>query len=190
VPQDGTQPEEVSVKTLRRITTCLVVGLFSSTAYAGSQFGDWEAGVTDDRTMFYAFTLNDSGDVFGEWCSPSTGNCTWLVGMKTGCESDSSYPVLANADSGAAALSIRCAGKIVDTQLSRYQFESFKDIETLLKNAHKIGFAIPMQSDRFQVVRFSLNGCHSATAAMESAVAKAAKASNSGRVKDTRDTEL
>lgn len=169
-----------------RITVALL-GLISSVAYADSTYGDWQAGVTDDRTMMYAYTTNDSGNVFGEWCSVTTGNCTWMIGLTTGCEQESSYPVLANSDKVAAALDIKCGGKIEDTQLSRYQFTNFKSVEGLLKNAHRIGFALPMQGDQFRVVRFSLRGSSTATATMEGAVAKLAKP---GRTRDTRDTVL
>jgi hypothetical protein len=94
---------------------------------------DWQAGVTDDRSTMYALTTNDSGNVLGEWCSLSSGDCTWMLGLTTDCEQESSYPVLANTDTLAAPLTIKCGGKIEDSQLSRYQFSNFKDIAKLLK---------------------------------------------------------
>jgi hypothetical protein len=48
----------------------------------------------------------------------------------------------------------------------------YKSLEALLKGAHHIGFAFPMQSDQFKVVRFSLTGSTRAVGAMEAAIAK------------------
>jgi hypothetical protein len=176
---------EMQLKTIR--VAIPLLGLVSIVAEAQTTFGDWQAGVTDDRSMMYAFTTNDSGDVFGEWCSLSSGNCSWMVGLSTDCEQESSYPVLANTDTGAAPLNITCGGKIEDTKLSRYQFDNFKAVAAVLKNSHRIGIALPMQGDKFRVVRFSLKGCSSATGTMEDAVAKLVK---SPHAKDTRDTVL
>lgn len=178
--------KEIAVKTWRIALGLL--GLFSATVCgAESSFGDWQAGVTDDRSTMYAYTTNDSGDMFGEWCSVTTGNCTWMLGLTTACEQESSYPVLANTDTGAAPLNIKCGGKIEDSELSRYQFTSFKDVEKLLKGGHRVGIALPMQGDQFRVVRFSLKGSSAATSAMEAAVAKLARPQQK---KDTRDVVL
>jgi hypothetical protein len=149
-------------------------------------FDKWEAGISDDHQTFYAFTLNDSGSIFGEWCTVSTRICVWMVGMDSGCEGDSTYPVLANTDTGAAPLNIKCGGKLADTNLSRYQFQDYKSVEGLLKGSHMIGFAIPMKADQFKVVRFSLSGSERAISAMEAAVAKVVKPKSG----DTRNTTL
>lgn len=170
------------VRKIFSIALCAVMPF----AHGGTTFDDWEAGVTDDGKTFYAFTLNDSGSVFGEWCYASAGKCFWMIGMETGCETESSYPVLANTEALASPLSIKCGGKVTDTQLSRYQFEDYKSLEALLKGAHHIGFAFPMQSDQFKVVRFSLTGSTRAVGAMEAAIAKVLKPKG----KDTRDTVL
>ena len=165
----------------------IMAGLLSSIARADSTFGDWQAGVTDDRSMMFAYTANDSGNVFGEWCSVKSGDCTWMLGLSTSCEQESSYPVLANTDTTAAPLDIVCGGKIEDSNLSRYQFTNFQNVDKLLKKSRRLGIALPMQSDQFRVVRFSLKGCSEATATMESAVAKLSK---QRQEKNTRDVVL
>lgn len=138
-------------------------------AVASSDFvGDWTYGRTDDGATFYAFTTNESGSAFGEWCGLSTGKCLWMVGMNVSCdEHASTVPVLANTDSGAGAIMISCDGVLQNTNLYRYVFSSWKDVESLLTNSSRIGFAIPMQADQFRVVRFSLKGQSEAVGAME-----------------------
>jgi hypothetical protein len=157
---------------VNRLLTAVLVTLVPTIAL-GARYGDWEADATSDRTMFFAFTTNDSGAVFGEWCSVTSANCMWIVGMSASCDQDSSYPILANSDIGAQSLTINCGGKLADTALSRYQFMSYKGIEGVIRGAHRIGFAIPMKGDQFRVVRFSLAGEAAAVSRMKAAVAKA-----------------
>jgi hypothetical protein len=79
----------------------------------GADFGDWVADVSeDDGGTFYALTMNDSGAVFGKWCTLATGKCTWMVGMRARCEEDLTYPILANTDAGTQSLSISCGGMV------------------------------------------------------------------------------
>jgi hypothetical protein len=111
----------------------------------GATFGDWQTGVTTNGKTYYAYTQNDSSQVFGEWCSLDSGYCTWMIGMSVTCDTDSAYPLLANSDSGADSLSIKCGGTIEDTNLSRYSFTDFKSVTNLLKGAHVVGFALPMR---------------------------------------------
>lgn len=162
------------------------LALLCSTPAVSTDSGDWTYGRSDDRSSFYAFTTNDSGAVLGEWCSASSGKCLWMIGLSTGCEQNSSYPILANADKGAASVMISCSGKIPNTELSRYQFLGYKDIESVLKDSTRIGFAIPMQLDQFRVVRFSLVGESEAVTTMERMVIRVVKPTKP----DTQDTIL
>lgn len=156
---------------------------------ASAEIGDWTYGLSDNHASFYAFTTNNSGSVFGEWCSAATGKCTWMVGMNASCNEESSaYPILANTDGAAAPVSIICSGKLESTDLYRYQFSSWKDLEALLKEAGQIGFAIPLKAGQFRVVRFSLNGLRAAVSRMEN---QAAALQRSGAPKpSTEDTVL
>jgi hypothetical protein len=108
-----------------------------------------------------------------------------MIGMSNSCESDANYPILANTETASTPLTIQCGGKVGTTNLSRFAFQDWKSVEAEIKGAHRVGFAIPMQSDQFKVVRFSLDGCARATAAMEAALAKVFKPKD-----NTRDTVL
>jgi hypothetical protein len=63
---------------------------FQSSAAPGAD--TWGTGVTDDGAALYAATVNDSGNLLGQYCAPSSGNCVWLLGMGTGCKEGDSYP--------------------------------------------------------------------------------------------------
>ena len=172
--------------TVKGIATSSILLLLTSTCVLSAESGDWTYGRSDDQSMFYAFTTNDSGAILGEWCSAETGNCAWMIGTTTGCEHDSSYPVLANADQGSAPVTISCSGKIEGTELTRYLFTNFKDIENLVRKSQRIGFAMPMQEGQFKVVRFSLSGESNAVTSMEQLVSRHVKSSKPS----TKDTVL
>lgn len=154
---------------------------------SGANLGDWRTGVTTNGREFFAYTLNDGGQAFGEWCSVDSGSCTWMIGMSAGCDKNLAYPVLANSDVEAESLSMNCSGTIEDTDLSRYAFTDFKSVKTLLKDAHVVGFAVPMQSDQFRVVKFSLNGCSDAISAMEAGAMAAYQRRKNGATEARRD---
>jgi hypothetical protein len=154
-----------------------------------ANLGDWRTGVTTNGKEFFAYTQNDGGQAFGEWCSVDSGYCTWMIGMSAGCDKDLAYPVLANSDVEAESLSMNCSGTVEDTDLSRYAFTDFKSVKSLLKDAHVVGFAIPMQSDQFRIVKFSLNGCSDAIAAMEADATAAYQRRKNGAA-DARDVKM
>jgi hypothetical protein len=99
----------------------------------------------------YAATLNDSGNLLGQYCFTDKGSCVWMLGMKTACQSEQRYPILVNSDIGARTLEIYCGGQS-ETGHYRYLFASFDAIDNLVRGSSRIGFATPLQDDQFQVV--------------------------------------
>lgn len=174
----------------RSLFAALALCSIVATAHASTTFRDWVAGVTHDGASYYAATTNASGEVFGQWCSRHSGDCVWLIGMSVGCDRDSAYPVLANSGLGGESLTITCGGTIADTNLSRYSFSDFDSITKLVSGAGGVGFAIPMQSDQFRVVRFSLVGATQALNAMHAVAQDAEKDSRKSTSSDTRDETL
>ncbi len=157
----------------------LLPAFFALTLGAGSlaraeDFGKWTV-VTDDPTMMYAVVFNDSGALFGQYCYPEKGSCLWLISTSTSCEKDHKYPVLANSDGGAVPLTIQCQGSIgkgSDVKYA-YVFTDFDEVTNLVKNATRIGFAVPLQSDQFKVVRFPVDGSAEALAALRNKASEA-----------------
>lgn len=123
------------------------------------QFGDWQVSYTDDKNWILAITINDSGNSFGKICQLSKGKCYWTFTASFPCKiGDTGFPLLANAnEDGAASVDVVCSGKTGDDSY-RYIFTNWKAIESLIQKSTRIGFAVPMQSDNFTVVRFSLDG--------------------------------
>jgi hypothetical protein len=162
--------------------------MFSSPVGSHAQsFGDWYAETSDPATM-YAASVNDSGNVLGQYCFPDDGACVWLIGIKTGCEPGGKYPVLANSDTGAAHLDALCGGKLSDG-LYRYAFSDFSAIDNFIKQATRVGFALPLQEDQFRVIRFNLDGASRAVSVMRAA-ATAAHSRIKPASRGTRDERL
>jgi hypothetical protein len=137
----------------------------SAAADSPTAFADWYVGTADDKSYVFAATTNDSGDSFGEYCYFKTGKCNWLIGMHTNCKTGQTGVVLANSDSNSAALDIYCYGPVGD--IAAYGFQNWKSLEGTLKDASRVGFAVPLEADKFKVVRFSLTGRMDATTQVE-----------------------
>ncbi len=166
----------------------LVVLGASALAHA-QDFGKWTV-VTDDKTMMYAIVFNDSGALFGQYCYPEKGSCLWLISASTSCEKDHKYPVLANSDGGAVPLTLQCQGSIGGKGTEAkyaYVFTDFDEVSNLVKNATRIGFAVPLQADQFKVVRFEVDGSAEAITAMRN---KASATTDEKKSKNTKDLTL
>lgn len=171
---------------LRSILVSVFAGAMSLAvpARAGT-FGNWMVGSSSDGASLYAATINDSGNILGQYCSTDNAECIWLIAMTTGCEQGNKYPVLANSDSAASHLEVYCSGKL-DGGLYKYAFTNFDLIDDLVRKGSKIGIAIPLQRDQFIVVRFDLAGSMQALTQMRAAVSEKAKPVSRG----TRDQRL
>lgn len=153
-------------------------------------FGSWVSGSMADNSGFYAATVNDSGDVFGEYCSFESKSCFWVLAVDSGCEKNSVYPTLGNTDKGAASLELVCAGP--GESKWRYTFQNWKELESLVKQGTRLGLAMPMKADEFRVHRFLLNGLIAATTMTENTFAAALNARNpdgQGRIKQNTATD-
>lgn len=138
----------------------------ASFVQADSTFGHWSTGVITNNAGVYAATMNDSGAILGEYCYFSSKSCTWTLAVNGACVKDSSYPVLANTDKGAAYFDIVCIGRL-ESGLYSFGFKNWQDLEHLLKSGARIGIATPMQADQFKVFRFLLDGLTQSTQSME-----------------------
>jgi hypothetical protein len=117
-----------------------------------------------------AQTTNESESSLGVYCA-SKDNCLAYLATDSGCQDGSKYTVMMNANSGANALLATC--KSLATPRSKQQFALFFEdlgavLDTMLKD-HTVGFAIPLASGQFKVVRFSLEGSNETLAAVDSA---------------------
>jgi len=150
---------------LRFIGTITVMGFASIAIAEDKQFGEWFTGQQLTGQGGFAATINDSGHILGQYCYPELSSCVYLLGIRTRCEKDSKYPVLVNSDKGSKTLELLCNGPL-ESGRYQYVFTSFDEIHKIVMEAYRVGFAFPLQSDDFIVVRFSLLGSNEAVAAM------------------------
>lgn len=165
----------------------IALGLWASIA-ASEEFpsGDWAWSI-DDPDVLYAATQNSTGQALMQLCYPSEGNCLYAVGFDTRCEQGSTYPALVNTDVSATTVELFC-GIELDDGGNLLFFRDFDQIDALIRQARKIGFALPMEGDEFKAVRFSLKGSVTAIDAMRRV---GERDGTDGRsVRKTKDSEV
>ncbi len=142
---------------------------------AERRFGDWSVGTSEDEGATFAATMNDSGSLFGEVCGIADKKCFWLLAYDVKCDLDDAkarYPILANTDRGATHLTLECLGPMSDGGTYRYRIVEWSTLEAVLKDSSRVGFALPLASDQFRVLRFSNDGRAEAAATAEAAAVK------------------
>lgn len=132
-------------------------------AQVRATFVDWSTGITSTGNALFAATVNDSGNVLGQYCYPGEGSCIYLLGMRTSCKEGSKYPVLVNSDKGSLQVQVLCSGR-QQGNLYEYVFTEFDKIDDVVMTAYRVGFAVPLEGDQFTVIRFSLIGSNEAVA--------------------------
>jgi hypothetical protein len=148
----------------------LLTGLPHLTFAQAQQFGDWRVELDDSGDFMYAATINDSGEILGEYCYFSSEQCNWILGMATECDEGDTYVLLGNSSKAAKPLDVTCLTDLGEG-VHVYAFE-WKELESVIKGAKWVGMAFPMQGDAFTVVRFSLDGIDASTRLMETGFKK------------------
>ena len=154
---------------MKRIGFALVMICLSGSVWADKQtIGDW---VLDIQSEFSeAYTGNDSGSTFGFLCG--SDSCSAYLDVKSHCDENSSIPMLINAESGSAYVSAKCTHFPQAGSVRYIAVIEDKLIATAISSGAAIGFAMPMLSGEFKVVRFSLDGALRATDLAASVVKK------------------
>ncbi len=158
----------MGVKNIIKFCAIILLIFSSSTSYGALPvtFQQWY--VDAGEGFIFASTNNTSGDLFGQYCYAADKGCFYLIAFNTECKQGEQYSSLVNTDIGASIHLISCGGKVEGTNLYKYMFSDFEDIDKITKSASKIGFAVPLQGDQFQVIRFSLEGAFNAINFMRS----------------------
>lgn len=119
--------------------------------------GDWYWSINIENEFNYAATSSTDDNMFGQYCYYDN-SCLYLIGIPATCDEGFDYPVLFNSSEAALPLELTCATTL-DSGLSVYVIEPFDDIDYAIRNSTGlIGFALAMESGKFDVYRFSLNG--------------------------------
>jgi hypothetical protein len=74
--------------------------------------------------------------------------------------------------------------------LYRYIFSEFDTVDKIVKESTRVGFAVPLQSDNFRVVRFDLKGANRAIELLESVAEKAFENTTPKEPTGTKDQSL
>ena len=149
------------------ITAFAAVFVLPTIVHSQAELGHWTTGVTTDKSAVYAATVNDSGELLGEYCSFSSKACGWVLSVDSACDKDQHYPVLVNTGHGAAQFELVCTGQLGSGKYV-YAIKNSKELEELFKTGATVGIASPMQADQFKIFKFVLDGYAPATAEMES----------------------
>lgn len=136
-----------------------------------ASYEDWRVYAHPAGT-FVAETKNDSGATFGVVCRISDQWCYWAVISNSKCVDEGTYPILVNAASGAFGVNGHCFGAGNNYTMSLDQFE---DLRTATSSGTRIGFAVPLDSGLFYVVRFSLAGAADAARRASNLAVEASK---------------
>jgi hypothetical protein len=155
---------------------------------SGAQFGSWVTGRADDGT-FFAATGNDSGALLGNYCAEGGESCLWQLGLNQACDPGSKNQLLVNADTGSTVIEVFCHG-LAPTGKYRLIFSEYDKIDSVVKEASHLGFAIPLADGKFAVVRFGLIGSNQAIDDMVKSVKRASKSETAKPPRGTKDYEM
>lgn len=165
----------------RRVAGLLCMLAFACAAKAQG-VGQWI--YKNSEPDYYAGTLNDSGNGFGQHCSPGEGSCVYFIGLSTRCEDGEDYPALLSSDFGAYSVNLTCQGRTPDGKMHRYVISPFKDVDSAVRNSKRIGIALALEGDQFRVVRFSLDGAVAAITIIRSGAERSMQRRDTTNTKD------
>lgn len=137
-------------------------------------FGAWRVDAL--AQVVSAATASEGGSLFGQFCPlGAAGACEWIISLKLGCTTNDRYPVLGHSTLGATHLDVRCGGPLANGWW-RYNFTEPEKLETMVRApTGRLGFAVPVRGETFQVFRFDLTGSAAALAALRGYAAAAGR---------------
>lgn len=156
------------------LVSAVTVSSFSQDSDPRLTYGNWSVFLSDDKKDLIAATEQDGDKFLAYRCFTEQGKCVHVLVIATGCTEGQEYPVLVNASSGSLAIECLCSENDGTYELLPTDFDKIHG--ALTSSTGPIGFAVPLASGQFKVVRFSLTG---AKAAMEAAEAAARRKDSS-----------
>lgn len=153
---------------MRYLAVIAAALVFSTHAEAQSRrIADWTVDIT--ATYAEAFTGNASGSTFGLYCF-GADDCLFYVDTRTTCNEGAETPLLVNASSGSTYVIGTCRIVRLSSQTRYLNTIRDADMVTAISSGRVIGFAIPLLSGDFRVIRFSLDGAVGASNAVSRAL--------------------
>ena len=117
-------------------------------------YGDW---TSDFRTpgMQFATTTGDGGAITGVACTTNSQICTAFVSTGVACEVGARVPLILNSAIGAFPVTAECVRTGSQEVLVANEFDQML---RAYESGGEIGFAMPLESGRFRIFRFSTIG--------------------------------
>jgi hypothetical protein len=135
--------------------TTLIFSLFITNAFSADLIGNWVVDKSIEGIQL-ANTSNDSSSTTGVICFLSSKNCSSYIYLGNSCEVGENYPMMVNSAVGALHISTTCVK--INQELNVYEISDFTTMNLAYESGGEIGFAVPMASGQFRVVRFSTIG--------------------------------
>jgi hypothetical protein len=146
------------------------------------RYGSWLAGWdTTPQTGPYAYavTINESRQALGITCTLDGIQCEWRLILQIPCRDGLDYIVLTNAPHGSRALRVRClAQKGENGENFVWRFTNAAEAMDIIVGSQSaapvgiIGFALPLESGQFVIVRFPYDGMIGALSDVNARMAK------------------
>lgn len=131
----------------------IAVAIFLSHSACAETIGAWQLYKKNDIQI--AKTFNQAGSTAGVLCVVSTRDCQAYISADNACEENSRYPLMVNSSVGASNLSSTCK-TIGGVQ---YHFiDEFQSAVNAFESGGEFGFAMPLKSGKFVVLRFESAG--------------------------------
>lgn len=147
--------------------------LVSSNAGAEEKwFGDWFVVRADNGDMVAGTQEDNFSKALVYRCFKALNKCAHVLIAGIVCEDGHTYPVLVNSEHSALSMDTLCS---VNDGRSELVLTEFDLIHEIIKKASIVGFAVPMASGQFKVVRFSLNGSSKAIGDAEGKISDSAE---------------
>jgi hypothetical protein len=147
---------------MRTPKSAILVGIISlfSASWAMAQsktFEDWfVTKAKNGDTVAGVFVEDGSQQRFlGARCFVESKKCVHLLVTGTRCDDNMKIPMLMNAKTGSALINATC-----HVNGSRYELllSPYDSVRSGLTSGDMVGFALPLESGQFRVIRFSLKG--------------------------------
>jgi hypothetical protein len=141
-------------------------------------YGDWY--VHKELADIQIANTSSGAAVAGVLCLVSAGTCSAYLGTDTPCAEGVETPMVINSAVGASAVTATCTS--IGNQ--KYNvFSEFGSVRAAFESGGVVGFAMPLRSGEFRVVRFNTRG---ATAAIRDAMTSPSHSRDSPTKSDVR----
>ena len=141
---------------MKRLIFLVFFLVLCQSSLADQRFIDWSVTTTSNGNTIAATVQDNADKMLAYICYKKLNSCVHVLMADIACVDGQKYPVLVNSNTSALAMIGLCVA--IENGKFELVLTEFDNIHRLLQQSSTIGFAVPMESGLFKVVRFSLNG--------------------------------